>query len=87
MRLAQLQMVARLADARRALLWQIDVLQAKPADASEHVLGKAPFVITIDGERQDDTILELVRPVVIKELRARVRTLDRDLEALGVAVD
>ncbi|MDR3408456.1 MAG: hypothetical protein P4L68_08160 [Methylovirgula sp.] len=43
--------------------------------------------VTIDGTYQDDAMVELVRPLVLGELRAQVRRLDADLAALGITVD
>lgn len=69
----QMPMLIRTMDARDALMRS---LQALPSC----------LVITIDGERQDDAMLALVRPVIEAEIRARMASLDRDIEAMGVIV-
>lgn len=85
MHISMLDQAGRVRDARGALLHQIAVLSAKPDDRP-HYIGMEPFAVIIDGVAQDDTIVELVRPIVLGELRARVRRLDADLAQLGIEV-
>ncbi|MDE8654784.1 hypothetical protein [Novosphingobium album (ex Liu et al. 2023)] len=81
MRLDSLAMVNRIAEARGALLHQISVVEA------EHdCLTPPKFCVTVDAQRLGPDILAIVRPVVVRELRAQVAALERDLEALGVSV-
>lgn len=82
MKLCRLEMVNRIADERKALLHRIAIV-----DAPRETLVEPRYRILIDGERQDEAIHALVRPVLVRELKARIATLDKDLEALGVVVD
>lgn len=84
-RLAALPMINRNADARGELLAQIALLEApEPIDAG--LLSRPPFCVTIDGQRQDDAMLALVKVVVLRELRARVAALEFDLRTMGVDI-
>lgn len=85
MKLARLQLVNRHAEERQALLRMIDVV-GTPSDAIDN-RGRPAFCITVDGVRLDETMLALVRPVLLGELRARVRRIDADLKGLGVEVE
>lgn len=49
-------------------------------------LGAGEYVMTIRGERVDDAILSLVRPVLQAEVKARIRVAERQLAELGVEV-
>lgn len=73
MNISTLDMVNRNADARKAYLHQLSILGS--------------LTVAIDGVRQDDTIVELVKPVIAGELRARVRQIEADLASMGVTVD
>lgn len=42
--------------------------------------------VTLAGTYQDDDIVELVRPVVEAEIRARISRIDAELRLLGVEV-
>lgn len=75
MKLSRLSMVQRIVIERNALVRQLECLD------------KRDFCVTIDTNRQDDTIAELVRPVLYCEVSARISALDRDLVALGVELD
>ncbi|MEO7335776.1 MAG: hypothetical protein ABIV63_04260 [Caldimonas sp.] len=44
------------------------------------------FVVTINGSRQDDALRAVAKPVLERELRGRLASLDRDLQAYGVDV-
>ena len=82
--LAQLPMINRIGDARREQLRLFDAL--KVTGEPKSVLSTRPLVITIDGQTQDEAMLARVRPVIEAEVRARIASLDRDLEAMGVIV-
>jgi hypothetical protein len=84
MQLGNLAMVNRIADARGALLHRISVVEAGPHDTL--IPSTPPFCITIDGSRMGEDLLAVVRPVLVRELRAQVAQLERDLLALGVRV-
>lgn len=84
MKLARLQMVNRHAEERQALLRMIEVV-GTPSD--NFSIGQPKFCITVDAVRLDETMLALVRPVLLGELRARVRRIDADLKGLGVEVE
>lgn len=75
--IGQLPMLNRTMVAREALMRTLQALLAA---------GEPGFAVTIDGERQDDAMLALVRPVIETEIRARMASLDRDIEAMGVIV-
>lgn len=75
MNVSMLRMVNRTVEEREELLKLIEALTARKLN------------VTIDGNRQDETITELVLPVILGELRARVRRADLDLEGMGVEVD
>ena len=75
MKLSRLPMVLQMALERDRLLGQLDSLD------------KRELCVTIASERQDDTILEMVRPVINCEVRARICEIDRDLVAQGVEID
>lgn len=77
MRLSMLGIVNRTADARAALLFQLQLLE-NVDNQSLH--------LTLDGNRMDGTMVALVRPVIAAELRGRIRSLERDLEAQGIVV-
>jgi hypothetical protein len=49
--------------------------------------GEDKLIVSIDGVRQDAAMAAVARPAVIAELRGRLASLDRDLEAMGVKVD
>ena len=68
-------MVNRIDDARLSLKRQVELTT---------VAGK--LRVSIDGEPQDEGIIALVRPVIERELRARMKSLEVDLVALGVKV-
>ena len=42
--------------------------------------------LVISGSYMDDDIIALVKPFVVSELSARIATIDRELEQLGVDV-
>ncbi|WP_439539482.1 hypothetical protein [Sphingomonas sp.] len=42
--------------------------------------------VTIHGTYQEDDIVELVRPIVHRELKARIARIDAELVKLGVQV-
>ena len=86
MKLARLMMVNRIAETRRLLLEQIAVVEKQPDPAALRLL-KAPFRIVIGEQVQDHAMTAIVRPIVLGELRGRVRSLDRDRAALGVEVE
>jgi len=71
--IGQLPMLTRMVDARAA---QVRMLEALPLE----------LTVAIDGERQDEAMLALVRPAIETEIKARIASLDRDIEALGVTV-
>lgn len=73
----QMPMLIRTMDARDALMRSLQALLAT---------GVPGLAVTIDGERQDEAMLALVRPVIETEIRARMASLDRDIEAMGVIV-
>lgn len=77
-------MLNRIMDARHALVRLRDALHATGEHRS--VLSARPLVITIDGQPQDEAMLALARPVLEAEINARIASLDRDIEALGVSV-
>ena len=82
MRLESLAMVNRIADERQALLHRIAVIEGGDED---RLFGAQPkFCVTVDGYRFGADVKALLRPVLIRELRARVASLDKDLQALGV---
>lgn len=83
-RLDSLAMVNRIADARRALLYKIMRVEQVPETPSDQQ--NAKFRMLIDGDLAEPDLMALVRPIVLRELRAQVAQLDRDLEALGVVV-
>lgn len=85
MKLARLQMVNRHAEERQALLRMIEVVGAVPRDEAWD--GERKFRITVDGVRLDEAAHAIVRPVLLGELRARVRRIDADLRSLGIEVD
>jgi hypothetical protein len=83
-KLAALPMINRNADARGLLLAQIELLKAP---VRESIMPVAPVLtVCIDGVRQDDTITEMVKVVVIRELEARVAALEYDLRTMGVDI-
>lgn len=81
---SELPMLTRLVDARKEQVRLLEALAvtAEPSSA----LDVRPLFVSIDGQPQDQAILALVRPVVEREVRARIASLDRDIEALGVIV-
>lgn len=81
MRLDSLPIVNRYAEARTRLLSQIRMVETPYEGLTQ---GGPKYRILIDGELLGDDILALVRPVILNELRAQVKALDRDLTALGV---
>ena len=84
MKLDRLAMVNRLAEARTALLHNIDVV-GHPDPDEDRVPGMAPaYRVLIDGELQDAAIRELLRPLLLAELYMRVALIDCDLAMLGV---
>ena len=85
MRLDSLSTVSRIAEARYGLLRQIELVEAVPAD--DVPVHNHKFSMVIDGNRLGPEFVALVRPIVVRELRAQVKELERDLEALGVKVD
>jgi hypothetical protein len=84
MQLGNLAMVNRIADARGALLHRISVVEAGRHETL--IPSTPPFCITIDGARMGEDLLAVVRPVLVRELKAQVAQLERDLLALGVRV-
>lgn len=42
--------------------------------------------VSIAAQVQDEAMIALVKPVVLRELKGRLASLDRDLEAYGVQV-
>lgn len=84
MNLDRLDMVNRYAEARQALLHQITVIEQALDGGRKSPLASS-FCMTIDGTRLDEPMVALVRPVILTELRARVRRIDADLAQLGVA--
>lgn len=82
MHLSMLDMVNRHAEARKALVHQLAVVEATPE--SRLFPGEPKFRIVIDGQLQDESIAALLRPVLGRELRARIAEIDRDLAELGV---
>ena len=88
MRLGNLAMVTRIADARGQLLHQLAVLRGwTPGDGGLMLDSARPYVITLQGARLDAAMLALVRPAIETELMARVAEAERDLAALGVIVE
>jgi hypothetical protein len=85
MNLDRLDMVNRYAEARQALLHQITVIEQALDSGRNDPRCVSPFCMTIDGTRLDEPMVALVRPVILTELRARVRRIDADLAQLGVA--
>lgn len=81
---SELPMLNRIVDARKALEHTLQSLRCRHNPTSFQ--SGEYLCVTISGERQDDAILELVRPVIEAEIRARIASLDRDIEALGVTV-
>lgn len=71
MKLANIHIVSRCADARARLI---------------HDRDHAKFGVTIDGKYQDDAIVAAVRPIVVAEIDRRIAELDADLAALGVVL-
>lgn len=84
MRLSSLSMVNRYAEARKALLHRIAIVET-PGDTGSALQPR--FRVLVDGDLLDEPIVALVRPVLLRELRAQVKAIDRDLEALGVKID
>lgn len=84
MKLSMLELVNRTADARRALQRKLDALSIHDEPCT--ALGLRPLAITIDGEPQDEAMLAICRPVIEREIRAQIASLDKDLEAYGVEV-
>jgi hypothetical protein len=83
--LTLLPMVNRIAEARKALVHQLQVVESgEPTDA---LMVKPRLAITIDGARMDDAMLAVARPAIVCELRGRIASLDRDLEAMGVRAE
>lgn len=74
MKLSRLAMVNRIDLARHGLHEDLRALQA------------GDFVMTVRGNRQDEALLALVRPVLEREIKARIAALEADLEQLGVEV-
>lgn len=81
-RLTSLPMVNRIVDARAEQFRHLDALQA--CTGTEPLSSYAYYVITVDGQRMDDAMLALVKPVIEREINGRIAAFDRDLEALGV---
>lgn len=77
-------MLNRIVDARKALECTLRALRCRHNPISG--MSGEYLCVTISGERQDDAILELVRPIIEAEIKARIASLDRDIEALGVTV-
>lgn len=75
MKLSRLSMVLRYTSIRDKLVNQLKLLAEQ---------GK--LRVSIDGDLQDDTIVELIKPRIVAEINARISSLDRDLEALGVEI-
>ena len=63
MKLSRLPMIQQLAMERARLLGQLDSL------------GRRELCVTIASERQDDTIVELIRPVLHCEVRNQILRL------------
>lgn len=74
MKLSHLPLVHSMVGERRQL---VDFMDA---------LAQRNLVVSIDGSRQDETIVALVLPVIACELNARISKLDRELAALDVEV-
>jgi hypothetical protein len=74
MKLSHLPRVLDMVGQRRQL---VDFLDA----AAERKLA-----VSIDSNRQDETIVALVLPVIACELNARIAKIDRELEAHGVQI-
>ena len=84
LRLGNLGMVNRIDDARKALLYRIALVEASAEpDVPAH---QQKFRVTIDGDLVNPDLIALVRPLVLRELKAQVAQLERDLEALGIDV-
>lgn len=49
-------------------------------------LANEEYALTIRGNRQDEAILSLIRPVLQAEIRARIRVIERELQNMGVEV-
>lgn len=86
MNLSRLDMVNRHAEARKALQHQLTVVETVTKLGESWPL-EAKFRVLIDGQLQDDGIHALIRPVLARELNARIVSIDADLAALGVATD
>lgn len=69
-------MVTRIADERARLLAHLGNLKIRVS-----LLGNHPIF-----DQEDDTLCALCKPVIERELRARVSQLEKDLAALGVEV-
>lgn len=84
LKLAMLPTVQRLVDVRRELLAQLHAVRQ---------VGVSTLTVNIHGPgtlrrtwSQDDTILEMVRPTIARELAARISSIDTDLRTMGVEV-
>lgn len=49
-------------------------------------LAEDDYAMTIRGNRQDEAMLSLIRPVLQAEIRARIRVIERELAHMGVEV-
>lgn len=71
MKLERLPMVMQAATERQRLLDQLDTPEIQ---------------LSIDGAVQDSAMIEFLRPMILGEIRARVRRIEDDLTALGVQI-
>lgn len=85
-RLSMLPIIQRTADLRGALMRKLDVLRAWKGGEADDPSRYRSVCLTIDGDRQDDAMLALLLPVIVRELEARVAQLDRDLASYGFEV-
>jgi len=86
LKLAMLATVQRLVDVRADLLHQVGALQ-HPDAPSLTVNIHSPSSTLRHTWPQDDAILALVRPAIVRELLARVASIETDLRTMGVEVD
>lgn len=69
--ISKLPMATRMADAREALIKQVESGQLR---------------ITIDDKPQDAEFLQRIRPFALRILNERISELETDLRAIGVDV-
>lgn len=77
--LSNLRMINRLAGTRADLIRRLEAIEGL-SDLRDQIS------VIVAGERLGVDALELIQPIIISEMKARLAQLDRDLEAFGVQV-